>query len=167
MLTLMICTLMVLFFRNWQAIMIVVTVFQLITCIAIPVAFYKLRLSEPNLERQFRMPFGKSLSIFIFILVSYLLAQAGLKAVILAFVMHVLLFAVYCVSFYKKDLRSMMSAFLSSWSIFLYLLLAIVYALWAQEHVLLEPIHLALFIVGTVVSFVFLIRQKVWPSHEQ
>jgi amino acid transporter len=122
-LTLAMCICMVVFFRNWQKIMIVVTVFQLITCVAIPISFVKLRQTETKDTASFRVPFGRVLAIAIYLLTTYLLVQAGTNALVLSLVLHVILFTVYTLSQYKGNTGRVIAAFQSSWTSFCILLL--------------------------------------------
>lgn len=78
---LLICIGIVLFFRNWQQLMIVVAVFQLLTCVAIPIAYVKLNTDMKKEGDIFHVPCGRILSGFVYLLVSYLIIQSGLKAV--------------------------------------------------------------------------------------
>ncbi len=69
--TLAICYGISIFFDSWQKIMVVVTVFQLISCVAVPVAFAKLRKDKPTATRTFRLPMGKISSVIAYVIVIY------------------------------------------------------------------------------------------------
>ncbi|MEN9390771.1 MAG: hypothetical protein RL017_68, partial [Pseudomonadota bacterium] len=114
------CFTLVVFFKNWEKIMLVVSVFQLISCVAVPVCFSKLRKTNSTQERTFIMPFGPVLSFFTYLIISYLLLQAGNKALTLALVCHLIFFTVYC-SVYYRNLKSTFYAFASSWTMFAYM----------------------------------------------
>ncbi len=161
-LTLLICMIIVVFFRNWQKIMLVVTTFQLITCVAIPIAFSKLRLSEPNKKRAFKLRFGHAISFLAFLFVTYLMTQVGIEALLLSTILHFVFFSVYAVSFYKGDLKKIKLAFASSWSILFYLVCTTLFGFLSDQHLLYQPSIIAAFIVVTVAMYWFMISQKTY-----
>ncbi|MCF6776941.1 APC family permease [Thiotrichales bacterium 19X7-9] len=152
---------MVFFSKNWQNIMIMVTVFQLISCIAIPVALVKLRKSEPDRKRAFKVPFGVSLSYLIFLVVSYLMIQATVKAIVLALAVHLILFAVYAVSYYKGSVSKIINAIGSSWSIFLYLAVSIPFSYMVEAGEFSSNAYALLaFIIVYSVSYFTMVNQR-------
>ncbi|MCF6808068.1 APC family permease [Thiotrichales bacterium 19S9-12] len=152
---------MTIFFKNWHSIMIIVTVFNLISCIAIPVALTKLRKDLPNQKRAFKVPFGITLSYFIFLILSYLMIQATMKAIIFALSAHLIVFAVYSISYYKMDLNKIFGAIASSWSIFAYLAICIPFSYLVDNKIFTENIYSILaFIVVYSLSFLTLVNQK-------
>ncbi|MDE4972201.1 APC family permease, partial [Francisella tularensis subsp. holarctica] len=64
---LLICIAIVLFFRSWQQIMIVVAVFQLLTCVAIPIAYVKPNKDMKNSSDIFHVPCGRILSGLVYL----------------------------------------------------------------------------------------------------
>ncbi|MDE5007174.1 APC family permease, partial [Francisella tularensis subsp. holarctica] len=68
----LICIAIVLFFRRWQQLMIVVAVFQILTCVAIPIAYVKPNKEMKNTIDIFHVPCGRILSGLVYLLVSYL-----------------------------------------------------------------------------------------------
>ncbi len=157
--TTVVCALSVLVFKNWQEIMIIVSVFQLISCVAIPIAFHKLRLDRPDIERQYQVKCGKSLSYFIFMLLSYLLTQAMVIALVLALLLHLLFFVIYTLTAYERKVSKMINAFLSSWSIFFYMALALGLAWVFKMNLLGMTLKAVLFTVLFTLSYVLLLRQ--------
>lgn len=156
--TIFLCCFLVLFFDNWQKIMIVVTVFQIISCLGIPIAFSKLRLSSPNKERIFKMPYGNFFSLFAFIIISYLLLQCGVNALLLSLLFHMIFFLVYCLSYYKFDLSKFIIAFKSSYSMFIYI--AIIILMSYIEASIPELVFLIIFFVISIILFLMLVKQK-------
>ena len=136
-LSLIICILMVLLFRNWQKIMMMVTVFQLLTCIAVPLAFSKLRMTKKYRDKAlFHVPLGSFIGFILFFILTYLLLQVGVVFLWLSLGLHIVLFFAYVFSFYKHKLYFVYKALLSSWSIFLYLLFCVVFGYFREHHLL-------------------------------
>lgn len=75
--------------------------FQLLTCVAIPIAYVKLNTDMKKAGDIFHVPCGRILSGFVYLLVSYLIIQSGLKAVAFSLIIHVILFVVYALSYYR------------------------------------------------------------------
>ncbi len=151
---------MVFFSKNWQNIMIMVTVFQLISCVAIPVALARLRKSEPNTARAFKVPFGLSLSYIIFLVVSYLMIQASMKAVLLALIAHLILFIVYAFSYYKNDLNKIAKSLCSSWSIFLYLVISVPFSHFIDIKAFSNFYAIVAFIIAYTGVYIAMVQQK-------
>ena len=147
-------------FNNWQQIVIVVTVFQLVSCIAVPVSFIKLRQSQPDAIRVFKLPFGKAFSFITYVALTYLLTQCGSKALIFSFIAFACFFLIYCVSFYKFSLIDTCKAFMSSWSLFVYIACLIPFGYLHDSNKLNTPNALIPFILVSVVFYFLLIRQK-------
>ncbi len=158
--TVALCGILVIFFDNWQKIMIVVTIFQLISCLAVPLAFSALRTNQPNKERLFRMPGGKTLSLFAYLVVSYLLTQCGTKAMVMAWFMHLAFFIVYCFAYYKFNLKAMFRSFLSSWTMFAYLVAMSWFAHLQDLNKLHQPVNFIAFFVVALVFYRILLGQK-------
>ncbi|MDF1759771.1 MAG: APC family permease [Coxiellaceae bacterium] len=155
--SLLLCFIMVIFFNNWQKIMVIVSVFQLITCIALPVAFTKLRYDEKDRERMFKVPFGKALSFVIYLLLSFLLIQAPAKALFTSLVLHIGFFLAYSISFYRHNVIKIVRAFKSSLGIFIYLAFTAIYGYANHEHLISRPwLFTSFFIIAVGVYFIML-----------
>lgn len=155
-----VCSLSVLVFKNWQEIMIIVTVFQLISCVAIPVAFVKLRISKPDLPRQYRVKLGLTLSYFIYLVVSYLLTQATVSALIIGLGMHLLFFFFYSMTAYEQNMSKVIKAFKSSWTLFVYIAVSLFYGYCNQLGILSNSYVLASFFVVYTINYWLLLQQK-------
>lgn len=166
--TLIFCTLVICLFKSWQSIVILVTVFQLLSCIAVPLAFYRLRKYQPDLKRPFRVKFGMQLSVFIFVLMTYLMTLAGLKAVIANLVVHAVCFAIYTFVYNKGNVANQLKAFYSCWTMFLFLIYLCI-ATYVHEYV---PTHLnsiyglIIFIIITIGFFYLLVHQKNYSEEK-
>lgn len=156
---LLICIGIVLFFRSWQQLMIVVAVFQLLTCVAIPIAYVKLNTEMKKATDIFHVPCGRILSGFVYLLVSYLIIQSGLKAVLFSLIIHVILFVVYALSYYRSA-KGIRKAFASSWSIFLYMVLTVVGAYFQEIKDLNSVLSILVFFVVMLACYYFLLKQK-------
>lgn len=154
------------FFNNWQKIMIVVTVFQLISCVAIPIAFTKLRISEPLKERKFRLLGGNFISIFAYVVITYLLTQAGVLAMSLAIAVHFIFFIIYCIVYYGRNFNRIFKAFLSSWTLFAYMFVITIFT-YLQDHLLMKNIFLLVFLVVTIMFYFLILRQRNYNSEKE
>jgi amino acid transporter len=157
--TLIFCMILVVFFDNWDKIMIVVSVFQLISCLAVPIAFCKLRKIDVDKPRPFRMPGGIVLSYIAYLVVSYLLIQCGFMPLLLSLVFHAVFFLIYC-SVYYKTVSGTIKAFLSSWSMFVYMAVVTVFGYFQDLGTLTSAFHLLAFIVVATLNYYFLLNQK-------
>jgi amino acid transporter len=151
---------LVLFFDNWQTIMILVSVFQLIASVAVPLSFTRLRMDQPESERKFRAPVGKTFALLIFVFLTYLLAQAPVRILTVSLLLHVLLFLVYCFVYYRCEMSNIRRAFSSSWTMFLYLACSVLFGYLHQLDLLDHWVLLASFIVITVALYFLMLNQR-------
>ena len=91
---------------------------------------------------------------------TYLLIQAGTKALVAGLLAHVLFFLIYSFSFYRGDLAAMGRAIKSSWTIFAYLVFALVFGILVSVHEFNHVLPVTLFVLGTGCLFVLMIKQK-------
>ncbi|MDF1796155.1 MAG: APC family permease [Coxiellaceae bacterium] len=154
------CFIMVIFFNNWQKIMVIVTVFQLLTCVALPVAFTKLRWDEKDKHRLFKVPFGKSVSFLMYLLLTYLLIQAPPVALFTSFGLHSVFFLAYSISFYRHNVIKILHAFQSSVGIFIYLAFTAIYGLARQNHLMSQPLLLISFFFIAVGIYFIMLKQR-------
>ena len=157
--TLIFCMTLVVFFDNWDKIMIVVSVFQLISCLAVPVAFCKLRKIETDKPRPFRMPFGVTISYVAYLVVTYLLTQCGFEPLILSLVFHAVFFMIYC-SVYYRSMNGTLKAVMSSWSLFAYMAVVSLFGYFQDEGTIDEISHLVALLILATMLYYFLINQK-------
>ncbi|MBX9598236.1 MAG: APC family permease [Burkholderiales bacterium] len=157
--TLAFCMILVVFFDNWDKIMIVVSVFQLISCLAVPIAFCKLRKIDLDKPRPFRMPCGLSLSYIAYLVVSYLLVQCGFMPLLLSLVFHAVFFLIYC-SVYYKTLSGTFKAFASSGSMFAYMAIVTFFGYLQENNNLGSAIGILGFLAIVTFNYYFLLNQK-------
>lgn len=158
--TLAICYGISIFFDSWQKIMVVVTVFQLISCVAVPIAFDKLRKEKPNESRTFKLPMGRTGSIVAYMVVSYLLTQCGLTPLLLSLGIHVLFMVIYCATAYKMNPTKTLKSILSSWSMFAYMMVMSAFGYLQDIGKLNTLVGLSAFFIVSTFIYIFLVEQK-------
>ncbi|OGT69509.1 MAG: amino acid permease [Gammaproteobacteria bacterium RIFCSPHIGHO2_12_FULL_45_9] len=157
--TLALCMILVIFFDNWDKIMIVVSVFQLISCVAVPIAFWKLRQNNRGKRPPFKMPCGKTVGYIAYLILTYLLIQCGTTALVLSFLFHTVFFSIYC-GVYYQNFKETVKAAASAWSIFCYLGLTVIFGFLQEHHQLDHPLALSSFLVCSTILYYFLLKQK-------
>lgn len=161
------CLGLIWFFKNWKSLVILITVAQIIPCLGIPLAFYRLRKYYPSLRRPFRMKFGLSLSLFIYLLLTYLIIIAEFKAVVTTFVLEIVLFAIYAVISNKGNVREQFKTWLSAWSIFAYMIIMCLISYFFNEvsnKTLYSYVGLSLSLLVSTILFYFIIHQKNYKN---
>ena len=158
--TAVICSSTLFLFKNWHELMILVSVFQLISCAAIPIAFTKLRYSKPELERLYRVKWGHFLSYFIFLVISLFLTRIDAFSLMVAYALYVLFFSVYVVSYYECTMRRIMNAFCSAWSVFLYMGFVTLFGYFNQVGLLKNASMVCVFMLIISVNYQWMIHQK-------
>lgn len=127
------CLILIVFFRSWQSLVELISLFQMVCCVGIPLALFKYRLTDPDHARPFRMPFGKTLSVILFVVLTLLLLTATLKALTVFFWVQLGAFLVYGVISAGGRLTAMINTLRNAGSMFAFLLF-----LWlarlAQNH---------------------------------
>ncbi len=151
---------MLLFFKNWKELMILVSVFQLISCIAIPIAFTKLRYDKPSTKRRYQIKGGIFFSYFIFIILSFFLVKVGLFSLAVAFFLYLLFFIIYSFNYYKGALKPILKALYSSWTLFFYLLCGCLFAHYNEQGMFENWTVFNIFILLSSLNFWLLIKQK-------
>lgn len=158
--TLALCIILVVFFDNWDKIMIIVSVFQILSCLAVPIAFSKIR-SENKRESSFKIPCGKASSYIAFMILSYLLLQCGTTPPLLSLVVHLIFFGIYC-SVYYRNLRLSLKAMASSSSIFIYMIAIVLFSYLQNCNKFNSMSILIGFFVFSTINFYFLVKQKAY-----
>ncbi|MGV3278235.1 APC family permease [Rickettsiales bacterium LUAb2] len=162
-----ICCLLALLFRSWSEIVIVISILQLITCIAIPVTFIKLRQTEANEARPFKLKYGKSIAYLMFLLVAYIIVQVGIKAMLLALILHLSFFTIYSFTYYKFNLGKIVNAYRSAYSIFTYLIIMTVFTYLNDLKLLNNIGTLAIFAVIGTGLYYLMVNQKNYQTDEE
>ncbi|AXA33458.1 APC family permease [Francisella adeliensis] len=148
-------------FKNWQEIMIIVTVFQIISCVAIPVAFAKLRMTKQGQEKRlFKMPGGSILSFIMFVVLTYLLVEAGEKALLWGLLLHIIFFVIYLFNFYGFNLEKAKLAIMSSWSLFAYMTFVYIFGILNENGMFNNTLVIVLFFAITIALYIALLFQK-------
>lgn len=158
--TTLICCFSLLFFKNWHELMILVSVFQVISCVSIPIAFTKLRYSSPQLERIYRVKMGELMSYVIFVVLSFFLIKIDFFSLTVALLLYVGFFLIYAFSYYRWSISRVFKAFCSSWSMFLYMALICIFAYLHQQHLLESRLVFYTFILLMSINFWLMVQQK-------
>jgi amino acid transporter len=153
-------------FNNWATIMVLVSVFELISSIAVPLSFVRLRQDKASADRLFRTPFGKTLSLIIFIFLTYLLAQAPVTIVLIALLLHLFFFLIYCVVYYRCKRVEIGRAISSSWSMFLYLAFSVLFSYLHQIQVLDKISSLIFFTLVSIGLYFSMLNQKSYQLND-
>ncbi|MBE8214781.1 MAG: APC family permease [Endozoicomonadaceae bacterium] len=152
--------LIVLFFKTWQSIVVMITAVQLITCIAIPVAFTKLRLTQPDKKRPFKLWLGPWISLIIYCFVTYLVISTGYDALLKSFIINWFFFFIYMLTSYQGNIQQMLRALLSTWSLIVYMLLTLGLAYLYEHNTLSAYLYWSLFVICSISLFYSMVHQK-------
>ncbi len=158
--TTLMCCFTLLFFRNWRELMILVSVFQLISCSSIPIAFTKLRYSSSHLGRIYRVKMGNVFSYIIFLVLSLFLLKIDLFSLVVALILYIIFFLVYAFSHYHWVVSRVFKACCSSWSMFLYLAFICLFGYFNQQGMLKSPLVFFVFLLLTSMNFWLMVKQK-------
>lgn len=164
--TLVCCCIAVLFFANWQKIIIVATVFRLISCIAVPIAFCKLRATKTYIKPKFIVPAGKFFSLTCFILLSYLFLSTSTRAISFTILVIILFYCVYCITFYNLNLLKIFKSIKSSWTIFAYLITVLIASYIKEQQLIANNfIEIVLFGIISIIYYQLFKYQKDYSSY--
>lgn len=73
-----ICSLiLIFFFRNWQLIASLTTTFILVSCIALPIAYAKIKSNKEDPLPFSYLPFSRTIAFLVYMFLTYLLMIAG------------------------------------------------------------------------------------------
>lgn len=161
--TLIFCASLVIFFDNWDKIMIVLSVFLLLSCLAVPIAYCRIKLNNIKTdEKNFKLPCGVVLSYLSYFALSYLLIECGTLPLVLSLIFSLVFFALYCLAQYR-NIAGAINAVRSAWSIFVYMALSLVFGYF---HVAgkLGVAGLIVYLILLTINFHFLVRQKSYNT---
>jgi hypothetical protein len=105
------------------------------------------------------MPAGLSLSYFAYLVVSYLLVQAGFMPLVLSLVFHLVFFLIYC-SVYYRSKKLILRAFASAWSMFVYMALMSVFGYFQDQGSMNNLGTLGVFLIVATINYYYLLNQK-------
>ncbi|MCF6776684.1 APC family permease [Thiotrichales bacterium 19X7-9] len=147
------------FFRNWQLIASLATTFILISCIALPIAYTKLKLNKSDPLPLSYLPFSKFFALIIYLFLSYLLMISDITNLATALLLHVGFFIIYGFIIKKSDNQSFSILIQSSWGIFLYLTFELIAAI-IYSHIKYNPIFYLIFFIVCAILYIILLKQK-------
>lgn len=111
------------FFHDWEAIMIVVTLFNAVAYVASPVALARLRIVEADSSRPFRLAFAKIICPLVFLAITMLFCVAPEKNLILVSVVLIIFYATYLFVSNQGQLSGILNAFYRSYNFLLYFII--------------------------------------------
>ncbi len=149
---------LVVFFRNWALIAKFISTFILIACAALPVAYARISGTDGTLEVKL-LPFAKTISLVSFLTLSYLLILVGTSDLAIALVVHLTFFTFYAYSRTRK-LAQFYRYFASAWTIFVYLVTALLFAYWLNTANAHSWYAYMIFLLVNTVLYSALIGQK-------
>ncbi len=108
------------FFRSWESLMIIVSMFHTVSYLACPLAMMRLRLTEPEKERPFKLPFAHIICPAIFLFITVLFCLAPERDLILVTTALVVFYCGYIFISNQAKLSQMIQAVRRSYSMVLY-----------------------------------------------
>ncbi len=120
---LLLSILLIWFFPSWQSLVIIVSLFHIISYMACPIALMRLRLIENQAERHYKMPAASILCPLLFVFVSFLYAMSPLKNILTVTLLLVLLYGNYVFVFNQGKRALILSSIKQSYPLILYFIL--------------------------------------------
>lgn len=108
------------FFRSWASLMIVVSLFHVVSHLACPIAMMRLRLTEPNKERPFKIPFAQIICPALFVFITILFCLAPEENLILVTTALTAVYVMYIFISNQAKIPGMIKAFRQSYSLVLF-----------------------------------------------
>lgn len=105
------------------------------------------------------MPAGLTLSYLAYLVVSYLLIQAGFMPLVLSLIFHAVFFLIYC-SVYYRSVKLILRAFASAWTMFAYMALMSIFGYYQDQGHMNDISTMIVFIVIATINYYFLLNQK-------
>ncbi len=145
------------FFRSWESLVVIVSMFHTVSYLACPLAMMRLRITEPHKERPFRLPFAKVICPAVFLFVTILFCLAPEKDLILVTTVLLIFYVMYIFISNQGKLPEMIQAFRRSYNLILYfVVLAILGLLGDPNGESLEIISgTAFYILSAITGLVF------------
>lgn len=108
------------FFRSWESLMIIVSLFHVVSYLACPVALMRLRLTESEKDRPFKLWFAPIICPLFFVLLTILFCLAPEKNLILVCSVLVICYSMYIFISNQSKWADMKKAFKQSYHLVLY-----------------------------------------------
>ncbi|WP_234393829.1 APC family permease [Fangia hongkongensis] len=156
-----ICSLvLIIFFRNWQLIASLTTTFILISCVALPIAYCKLKANKNEPLPLSYLPCSQLFAFVIYLFLTYLLMISGITNLAIALVLHIAFFVLYIIMHRKNEQKDSLGLMLSaSWGIFLYLAFELIAAI-ILKNTGSSVLFYSLFFIVSALFYVVLVKQK-------
>ncbi|APC96630.1 APC family permease [Francisella frigiditurris] len=157
--TLICSMLLILFFRNWQMIASLTTTFILVSCVALPVSYAKLKANKSDPLPISYLPLPQLVAFCVYLVLTYLLMIAGILNLVIALILHVGFFVIYAYVNSKHQLNKIIKAFASSWSIFAYLAFELIAAI-IHDSISNHGLFYTIFIPVSIIFYILMVSQK-------
>ncbi|QLE79270.1 APC family permease [Francisella sp. Scap27] len=154
---------LIFFFRNWQMIASLTTTFILVSCIALPISYAKIKGNKDDPLPVNYVPFPRVVAFIVYMILTYLLMIAGALNLAVALILHVLFFLIYAYMDNKGSISNILKAFASSWAIFAYLVAELIFG-FIYEDIVSYDLFIITFIVVSAVLYPLLVNQKDYHS---
>lgn len=150
---------LIFFFRNWQMIASLTTTFILVSCIALPIAYVKIKSNKDDPLPLNYIPFPKAVAFIVYMVLTYLLMIAGILNLAVALILHIVFFLIYAYVGNKGNISNIIKAFASSWVIFAYLVVELIFG-FIYENITSYGLFTLIFIIISAILYILLINQK-------
>ncbi|MED7788703.1 APC family permease [Francisella sp. 19X1-34] len=156
----LICSIvLIFFFRNWQMIASLTTTFILVSCVALPIAYAKIKSNKNDPLPINYIPFPKTVAFLVYMVLTYLLMIAGALNLVVALVLHIVFFLIYAYMDGKGNISKIIKAFASSWVIFAYLIIELIFG-YIYENTTAYSLFFLVFIIVSAGLYLLLVNQR-------
>ncbi len=128
------CIILLLFARNWQSLMIITSLYFIMSFMAYPLALGRLRKTEAATARPFKLPLAKLFCPIMFVILGLLFVQPGAHQVLLVSLVNVAFFLIYIAANNHFKWKEMVSSFFQGWHMVIYILSLAVLSLVIGDH---------------------------------
>lgn len=157
---------LIMFFRNWKLIASLVSVFVLIAFLALPISYCRFKMQSPEEFKLRLLPFPKIISFILYLVVTYLLMTSSTKNLVVAFALHIVFFFFYVLMRVKvhrsAGLLTAWVSIRSSWTIFLYMFLLVVFSVCQVDVFAINPLYSLLVVLLFLITYFMMLHQKFY-----
>ena len=155
-----ICSLLLIFFfRSWQLIASLSTTFIIISCLALPIAYAKLKSDKNETFEIKYLPFSQVFAFITYIFLGYLLVISGSKNIAIATILHIGFFIIYA----SKSDEKLINIAKSSLNIFLFFVFEFSFSV-IHANTESFAIFYAIFLPLLALFYPLLIKQKYYKD---
>ena len=114
------CLCLLWFFPSWDALVVIVSLFHIISYMASPIALMRLRLTIPHETRHYKLPFAAVLCPILFVFITLLFCLTPQKDLVLVTMVSIAFYLMYIFVSNRGKISPMWYAFKRSYSLMLY-----------------------------------------------